>query len=138
MHRTRFLGAASAVLALWAVVGLGCTQSQPVDIHKLNVPADFTYSTTRDVTVKVTVADVDGNVSSGTQVTVGGTEDELIPGNVFLRGITDDQGKFEQAVRVPARLASLRVQASIVGISNRSDVAIQNNEVSVDFGPQQQ
>jgi hypothetical protein len=71
-------------------------------------------------------------------VTVGGTDDELVPGNVFLRGITDDQGKFEQVVRVPARLTGLRVQASIMGISNRSDVAIQNGGVSADFGPQQQ
>jgi hypothetical protein len=131
------MGLAAAALVAWTLAGLGCTQNQPTDIQTLKVPADFAYSTTQDVTVKVSVADVDGNVSPGTQVTVGQTNEELVPGNVLLRGITDNQGKFEQVVRVPARTTDLRVQASIMGISNRSDVPILNNEASVAFGPQQ-
>lgn len=137
MRKQCIVGAAVAALLVWTLAGVGCTQSQSTDIQALKVPADFGYSTTQDVTVKVSVADVDGNVSPGTQVTVGSTAEELIPGNVFLRGITDDQGKFEQVVRVPARTTDLRVQASIIGISNRLDVPIQNNEASVAFGPQQ-
>ncbi len=137
MRERHVVRTAAAVLILAAMTGAGCTQNQSTDIQSLKVPADFNYSTTQDVTVKVTVADVTGAASPATQVTVGGTADELVPGNIFLRGMTDDQGKFEQSVRIPARLTDLRVQASIMGISNRSDVAIQNNEASVAFGPQQ-
>ena len=131
------MGAAAAVLIAWTLTGLGCTQNQSTDIQTLEVPANFNYSTTQDIAVKVSVEDVEGNASPGTQVTVGGTSDELVPGNIFLRGTTDDQGKFEQTVRVPARLTDLRVQASVMGISNRSDVPIVNHEASVAFGPQQ-
>ena len=136
MCRTCLMGAAMAVLAAWTMVGSGCTQSQPTDIQSLTVPADFSYSTTQDVTVTVTVSDVAGVVSPGTEVIVGGTANELVSGNIYARGITDDQGKFEQAVRIPARIAALRVQASIVGITNRIDAAITNNAVSVAFGPE--
>ena len=136
MRRTILMGVSTVLLALWAVAGLGCTQGQPVDIQTQNVPSDFSYSTTQDVTVKVTVLDVDGNASGGTQVTVGNSTDELVPGNVLLRGITDSQGKFEQTLRVPARVTDLRIQASIMGVSNREDVPIVNNEASVGFGPQ--
>ncbi len=130
------MGTAVAVLAVFAVVGLGCPKSQPTDIHQIKVPRGFDYSTTQDVTVKVTVVDFDGNVSPSTEVIVGSTENELVPSNVFVRGVTDDQGQFERVVRVPARLEALRIQASIVGISNLTDASIQNNEVSVSFGPQ--
>ncbi len=129
---------ALAVLAFPALVLSGCNQTQTAtDIHSLKVPDTFSYSTTQDVTVKVSVADVDGNPSGGTQVTVGDTDNELVPGNVLLRGITDNQGNFEQVLRVPARVTGLRVQASIMGISNREDVPIANGEASVAFGPGQ-
>jgi hypothetical protein len=136
MRKTNFLRAGAAVLAVWALTGLGCTQNPPTDIQSLKIPADFDYSTTQDVTVRVTVSDVAGSVSPGTEVVVGGTGEELVPGNIYTRGITNETGSFEQVVRIPARIAALRVQASIVGITNRADASIENNAVSVAFGPE--
>jgi hypothetical protein len=131
-------GIAVAVLAVFALVGLGC---EPTDIHRVKVPEGFDFSTTRDVTVKVTVVDVDGNAGSGTEITVGSTEQELVPGNILARGMTNGQGQFEGVVRIPARYAALRVYATIPGalnrgIPNRTDASILNNEVSVAFGPE--
>jgi hypothetical protein len=124
-----------AGVAGWVLVCMGCTQNQPTDIHKLKVPANFDYSTTQDVSVTATVTDADGNVMPGTEVVVGGTGDELVEGNIYTRGITDNQGQFQGMMRIPAWIPELRVQASVFGIANKTDVPITNNAVSVAFGP---
>ena len=133
------MGTAVAVLAVFAVVGLGCQPpSHPVPIDQVTVPRDFDFSMTKDVTVKVTVFDRSGKVNSGSVVSIGNAEEKLLGDsmgdNVLARGLTDSQGQFEQVVHIPARYSKLRVQALVYGVSHMTKATIQNNEVSVSLG----
>ncbi len=136
MKRRGGMWAAMMVLAVFALTGLGCTAPEhPVPIDQIAVPQGFDFSMTKDVTVKVTVADDTGKILPGSLVTVGNTEEQLVPGNILARGITNDQGLFERVIRVPAHYGALRVQALRSGEGQETDAAISNNEVFVAFGP---
>jgi hypothetical protein len=131
------MGIAAAVLMGLALIGAGCKPpSHPVPIDQVKVPAGFDFATAKDVTVKVTVADGSGNVRPGSVVTVGSSQQELVSGNILARGITDAQGQFERVVRVPARYDALRVKALIFGVGHSTDASIEDNAVSVSFGPE--
>jgi hypothetical protein len=136
MRRTVRMGAIAALLIGIALVGVGCViPTNPVPIDEVTAPRSFDFSTTKDVTVKVTVVDADGNVTPGSLITVGSTEHELVADYILTRGITNDQGQFEEVVRIPARLNALRVRGLIEGVGYRTDATIKNNEVSVSVGP---
>jgi hypothetical protein len=136
MHNSWMTVTALAALFVWSMVCAGCTPNPSTDIQSLKVPAGFDYSTTQEVTVTATVSDVAGNPRSGTEVIVGGTGGALVPGNIYGRGITNDLGKFQQVISIPARLSTLRLQASALGIANTADAAITKKTVSVAFGPE--
>ena len=133
MWRTGRMAVVGTILAVFALACVGCTP--PTTIDTVKVPEGFDFSTTRDVTVKVSVADGAGQVSGGTEVVVANTEKELATGNFIVRGVTNDRGEFERLVRVPARFDALRVQVSPSGVASGTDVSIVNNEASVAFGP---
>ncbi len=137
MRRTGNVWAAAAVLVMFAVSGSGCQPPvHPVPIDQVSVPRGFDFCMTQDVTVKVTVADADGNILPGFLVTVGNTEQEPVSDNILARGITNDRGLFERVVRVPARYNTLRVQAGLSDAARQADVSITNSEVAVSFGPE--
>ena len=127
------MAVAVSVLAFCALACLGCTP--PTTIDTVKVPEGFNFSTTRDITVKVSVADGTGQISAGTEVIVANTEKELAAGNYIIRGVTNDLGEFERLVRVPARFDALHVRVSPSGVASGTDVSIVNNEASVVFGP---
>lgn len=129
------MGVVAAVLAVFVLMGAGCKAPRvAVPIDALRVPKSFDFSTVQDVTVKVTVTDDDGSVIPGSVVTVGNTGQELVGENILSRGSTNDQGQFEQVLRVPARHNALCVQALIYGTAYRTDATIENNEITVSFG----
>ena len=133
MWRTGRMAVLAAVLAVFALASVGC--APPTTIDTVKVPEGFDFSTTRDVTVKVTVADGTGQVSGGTEVVVANTEKEIAAGDFIVRGVTNDRGEFERLLRVPARFDALRVRVSPSGVASETDVSIVNNEAFVAFGP---
>jgi hypothetical protein len=133
MRRSGKMTVTAAVLAVFALTALGCQLPQTVD--QVKVPEGFDFSTTQDITVKVSVADGTGAVAPGAEVIVAGTEDDIAGHNFITRGVTDARGEFEQLVRVPARFETLHIQTSPLGVASGTDASIVNNEVSVAFGP---
>lgn len=134
MVRKFGMGFLGAILALFALAAPSCQPaSHPTDMASVAVPVGFDFSMTKDVTVRVTVVDGGGNAGPGSLVTVGSTEEELAPGNMLARGITDAQGQFEEVVRVPAQHAALRVQALLDGVAQTTDAPIKKGEASLSF-----
>lgn len=83
------------------------------------VPEAFNFSTSREVTVAVTVLGPGREPMSGVGVTI--LDDA---GNVINRGMTDSNGVHSGRCTVPVHIAELEVRISLIGLGNTATVPI--------------
>jgi LruC domain-containing protein len=105
-----------------------------------DIPDDFDYDTTRQVTFNISTQDLLGKPIATTVFEVyhsfNLTAADPTDGTLVLTGITDAQGKYSGVVDVPSYIKTVLVNLSYVGLPSSAEVEIgTDNSVDVRFAP---
>ena len=98
----------------------------PVEnLDDLQVADEFSYETTREVTLDITVLTPGGDPFPGVVVMVfDDTTDVPTEASLIHRGLTDESGRYTAVVRLPGHYRALRTIVSAIGIANDAVVSI--------------
>lgn len=111
------------------------------DVPDIEISDDFNFGTLQDVDLNITVLDRNGQALRGVKVYTYNTapDNELEEQQLFVSGITQDNGVFHYEFKVPSYLEELFIVVDRIGIVNHATVHISGNEVTHIFGgaPQQ-
>lgn len=99
-------------------------------IESLRVQENFDYSSTQDVALTLSVFNPNQKAYSGVPIAVFDSENQ----EPLIKGITNANGRFENALRLPAHVKSVNVQVSAIGINNSASIPIQSGRVIANFG----
>lgn len=123
----------------------GQSQAKPAEPQPLSVPDGFDYNMNRDISLRIQVLDHNGLPADRVGVQIfqpdnfrPSADDQPSPEaaplpDLISRGQTNSQGYFEQQIRLPGHLRSIRVQVSQLGINNSAELAINTNTVFHEF-----
>jgi LruC domain-containing protein len=114
---------------------MGCEsddgENNPTSMNELNVPSDFSYRTSDDVTLDISVLTRDDQAIDGIHFAVY-PGNEVTAASMISQGATVN-GVFAQVLPVPARFDSL----TIVGYMSTVTLPIINDAVTMQFGGSQ-
>lgn len=111
----------------------------------LSVPDGFGYQMNRDLMVRIQVLDHNGQPADRVGVQISEASDftpadsktsapTIAPrANLISRGQTDQQGYFEQTLRLPGHAKQVVVQVSQLGIANRAVLDINGSTLFHEF-----
>ncbi len=132
------------VLTLLSVLFLtSCNKNNenPTDdktgINDLIISEDFNWSTSDEVTFKVTLLSNTGSPLQGVKVALF-TEDPLEEGKLIVSGVTNNSGEYELDYKIPAYYDSIYLQTDYVGIISPGMIAVDNNGFDITLGGKQQ
>lgn len=121
------IGKKLAILSVGLAFTAGCggsddsAASGPEGMAQLQVPANFSFNSAREIQVSIDVRLASGGPAPGTPVMVFADPGEEIPledAMLLARGLTDASGLYTDTLAVPARYGNLRVVASTFGMAN--------------------
>lgn len=127
------LGFAGAILFLSACRKETKTPVDPAGNNaSVIVPEGFDFSTTKEVTVRVSISDNAGKPLKGVRVRLMDKSPQN-GGTVFFTGTADETGLFESAIRVPSYINEILVNTDYIGLSENVIVPVKNNRVEVTY-----
>lgn len=102
------------------------------NIKELEIPANFDYSTAREVEARVSVKNLQGQPLAGVKVSFHTDRPE--DGGAYLSsGVANSAGIVEMPVRIPAYVEEVFVQVHQIGFANSQTVAATGN-IDLQFG----
>tara|TARA_R110001592_G_scaffold131477_2_gene345401 strand:- start:677 stop:2698 length:2022 start_codon:yes stop_codon:yes gene_type:complete len=110
-------------------------QTTPVlseNIKELQIPANFSFETAKEVQASVNVKGINDNALSGVKVSFY-TADPSNGGTLLSSGFTTGSGDLTMPVRVPAFVNEMFVEVSTAGIATQQTVMVTEN-IQVNFG----
>ena len=102
------------------------------NIKELQIPANFSFETAKEVQASVNVKGIHNNALSGIKVSFY-TADPSNGGVLLSSGFTTSSGDLNMPVRVPAFISELFVEVHTAGIGTQKTVAVSKN-INIDFG----
>jgi LruC domain-containing protein len=133
----------SLLTLLFVVLGLyGCNKTSPTDpdtkktMENLQVPSDFSWSTTKPCFIVITALDNLDEPIIGAKFLIF-TKDPELGGTLILSGVTDYRGKYEVNYQVPAYYTELYITTNYVGLPSDRVVALTSSGLDVVFGGKQ-
>ena len=102
------------------------------DIKEMKVPDGFAYQTTTKAKVAIDVRDLQGGPLKGVKVGFF-TADPVEGGQEFARAFTDESGKVNSEIGIPAFVEKVFVQVYYPGFANTAEVNPSSN-IKLDFG----
>lgn len=111
-------------------------ENPEIGMDKLDIPAAFNWSTTKDVQFKITALDNIDQPIKGAKFFIY-TKNPEENGRLIVSGLTNENGEYMIEYQVPSYYQNLYVTTDYIGLPNAREVAIGPTGFDVVFGGRQ-
>lgn len=120
---------------LASLIGLSvlssCSKDSPESSNQeQNVPENFNYATTQEITVDINLKDHNGAPLQGLRVNLYSPDLE----KHIASGVSNSNGDYNSLVRIPTYLDEVRIRINYIGFDNDRTVKISGSNLIADFG----